>query len=118
MLGASNLFSGMPVDRAIGSLWTAPTELSGPGGADGPVSAYNAALAGSGRFVAFEAAAGNENFAKRYGQMTVVMRDLTSGTSVAVSHEALPPDAPTRTAYNPTISGDGRLVAFEDRQRP
>ncbi|MDQ3768006.1 MAG: hypothetical protein M3370_00785, partial [Actinomycetota bacterium] len=88
-------------------------QLSALDAAGGPVSAYNGALAAGGRFVAFEASAGNENFAKRYGQMTVVVRDLASGTSVPVSHENLPPDAPARTAYNPTISGDGRLVAFE-----
>ncbi|HEV2752896.1 MAG TPA: hypothetical protein VGV36_03550, partial [Solirubrobacteraceae bacterium] len=76
-------------------------------------SAYNAALADGGRFVAFEASAGNENFAKRYGQMTVVVRDLSTGRSVAVSHAGLGPDAPARTAYNPAISADGRLVAFE-----
>lgn len=45
--------------------------------------------------------------------MTVVVRDLISDHSAAVSHDVLPPDAPARTAYNPTISGDGRLVAFE-----
>jgi hypothetical protein len=110
VLGAYHLLAGM---GGLGSLWTPPVELSAPAGGQGPVSAYNAALAAGGQVVAFEAAAGNENFAKRYGQMTVVVRDLISGHSAAVSHDILPPDAPARTAYNPTISGDGRLVAFE-----
>lgn len=113
VLGVSSLFWGTPVRQAFSALRASPVELSGLAAGAGPVSAYNAALAGGGRFVAFEASAGNENFAKRYGQMTVVVRDLSTGTSVPVSHAGLGPDAPARTAYNPAISADGRLVAFE-----
>ena len=113
VLAAVSLSSAMPVGRAFGAVWTPPAEVSDMGSADGPVSTYNGALAADGRFLAFEAAAGNENFAKRYGQMTIMMRDLTTGTAVPISHQGRPPDAPARTAYNPTISADGRLVAFE-----
>ena len=113
VLGAVSLFSAMPVGHAFGAVWAPPAELSDLEAAEGPVSAYNGALSADGRFLAFEASAGNENFAKRYGQMTIVVRDLTTGASVPVSHQGLPPDAPARTAYNPTISADGRLVAFE-----
>lgn len=113
VLGAVSLFSAMPLQRAFDAVWAPAAELSALEAAEGPVSAYNGALAADGRLLAFEAAAGNENFAKRYGHMTVVVRDLTTGTSVPVSHEGRAPDAPARTAYNPAISGDGRLVAFE-----
>ena len=51
-----------------------------------PQSSYNPALSADGRWVAFESAAGNLNFAKRYGQMKVFVRDLERGTFVAVSH--------------------------------
>ncbi len=113
VLGAVSLFSDMPLEQAFGAAWAPPAELSALGRADGPVSAYNGALAADGRFLAFEAAAGNENFAKRYGHMTIVVRNLTTGASVPVSHKGRSPHAPARTAYNPAISGDGRLVAFE-----
>ncbi|MDQ3767978.1 MAG: hypothetical protein M3370_00645 [Actinomycetota bacterium] len=113
VLGAVSVFSAMPVEHAFGAVWAPPAELSGLEAADGPVSAYNGALSGDGRFLAFEVSAGNQNFAKRYGQMTIVVRDLTTGTSVPASHQGRPPDAPARTAYNPTISAGGRLVAFE-----
>jgi Tol biopolymer transport system component len=76
----------------------------------GPTSAYNPAISRDGRFVAFEAAAGNLNFAKRYGQMGVWVRDVRTGRTVAASSGAS--RAPF-SAYNPSISGDGRRVAFE-----
>ena len=76
----------------------------------GPSSAYNPSVSRDGRYVAFEAAAGNLNFAKRYGQMGVWVRDVRTGRTVAASRGAS--RAPF-SAYNPSISGDGRRVAFE-----
>ena len=80
-----------------------------------PSSNYNPAISGDGRWVAFESAQGNLNFAKRYGQMGVFVRDLRTGRIRTASH---PGGAASRSAYNPTISGDGRLVAFETYQHP
>ncbi|HYH89006.1 MAG TPA: hypothetical protein VEX67_07220 [Solirubrobacteraceae bacterium] len=86
------------------------------GEAADPRSNYNPALSADGRWIAFESALGNLNFAKRYGRMEILARDLRSGRTLAVSH---PPDlAISRSAYNPTISGDGRLVAYEAYDRP
>ena len=86
------------------------------GEAADPRSNYNPALSADGRWIAFESALGNLNFAKRYGRMEVLARDLRSGRTLAVSH---PPDLTiSRSAYNPTISGDGRLVAYEAYDRP
>jgi Tol biopolymer transport system component len=79
--------------------------------AGNPRSAYNAAISASGRFVAFEIAAGNLNFAKRYGQIHVNVHDAEAGKAVAI-------DAPTtkpgysRSAFNPSLSNDGRRLAF------
>jgi Tol biopolymer transport system component len=75
---------------------------------DSPHSAYNPALSANGRWVAFEAAAGNLNFAKRYGQMQIFVRDLASGRTATISPSGVP-----ASFYNPAISGDGRLVAYE-----
>ena len=98
--------------RRLGA--AAPVLASGE--AADPRSNYNPALSADGRWVAFESAIGNLNFAKRYGRMQVVARDLRSGRTLTVSH---PPDLTiSRSAYNPAISGDGRLVAYEAYDRP
>jgi WD40-like Beta Propeller Repeat len=76
-----------------------------------PASAYNASLAADGTAVAFEQAEGNLNFAKRYGEMRVSLRELPSAAASALSHP-LGSAGPSRSAYNPSVSGDGRRVAF------
>lgn len=76
----------------------------------GPASAYNPAVSADGRFVAFESAEGNYNFAKRYGQMAVWVHDTRRGVSIAASRSTL---RVPFSAYNPTLSGDGRIVAYE-----
>ena len=86
------------------------------GAAADPRSNYNPALSADGRWVAFESALGNLNFAKRYGRMEVLARDLRSGRTIKVSHP--PALTISRSAYNPTISGDGRLIAYEAYDRP
>jgi Tol biopolymer transport system component len=82
---------------------SAPAALVG-----GPQSAYNPALSANGRWVAYEAAAGNLNFAKRYGEMQIFLRDLASGRTATISPGRVP-----ASFYNPAISADGRLVAYE-----
>jgi Tol biopolymer transport system component len=91
----------------------APVLASGSSGL--PSSNYNPAMSADGRWVAFESAKGNLNFAKRYGQMGVLVRDLRTGRIRSASDQG---SAASRSAYNPTISGDGRLVAFETYQHP
>jgi Tol biopolymer transport system component len=80
-----------------------------------PRSSYNPAVSADGRFVAFESAEGNLNFAKRYGKMGVFVRDIRRGTTALVSRAAPVGGAP-RSTYNPTISGDGRTVAYESSE--
>ncbi len=99
--------------RAVGA--GAPPVLAS-GQSPDPRSNYNPALSADGRWVAFESALGNLNFAKRYGRMEILARDLRSGRTIRVSH---PPGLTiSRSAYNPTISGDGRLIAYEAYDRP
>jgi Tol biopolymer transport system component len=95
-------------------LWSADPRLASPS-TGLPVSSYNPAMSADGHWVAFESARGNLNFAKRYGQMAVLVRDLRTGALRRASH---PRGTRSRSAYNPTISGDGRLVAFETYQDP
>ena len=89
---------------------------AGPARSRAPRSSYNPALSADGRWVAFESAAGNLNFGKRYGQIQVLQRDLVTGGVYPVSHASSL--AVSRSAYNPTISGDGSLVAFEAYEQP
>ena len=93
------------------SLGGEPRPAGDPDATRGPHSDYNPAVSADGRFVAFESAAGNLNFAKRYGQMQVYVRDLRTGiTRLApgIDYRADP-----HSAYNPSLSGDGRIVAYE-----
>src|SRR5215212_8339491 len=99
--------------RGVGA--ASPPVLASGQSAD-PRSNYNPALSADGRWVAFESALGNLNFAKRYGRMEILARDLRNGRTIRVSH---PPQLQiSRSAYNPTISGDGRLIAYEAYDRP
>ncbi|HEX8083454.1 MAG TPA: hypothetical protein VF529_04135 [Solirubrobacteraceae bacterium] len=77
-----------------------------------PSSAYNAALSADGAAVAYEQAEGNLNFAKRYGEMRVKLRELPGAIGLQVSHPR-GVEGPSRTAYNPSVSGDGQRVLFE-----
>jgi Tol biopolymer transport system component len=78
-----------------------------------PRSAYNCVLSATGRSVAFESSESTYPLAKRVGQMTVMVKDLTTGSIDHVSHEHRGPDPPSRTAFNPSLSADGSLVVFE-----
>jgi hypothetical protein len=75
----------------------------------GPVSAYNPVVSADGRRVAFELSAGNRNFAKRYGDTTVVVQDRRTGRARRVGRRA-------GTAYAPALSGDGSVVALQVAQ--
>ncbi len=86
-----------------------------------PRSAYNPSVSADGRVVAFESAEGNLNFAKRYGQMQVFVRDARRGRTRLASRTALDLGATerrpiARSAYNPTVSADGRVVAYESSE--
>jgi Tol biopolymer transport system component len=78
-----------------------------------PRSAYNSVVSADGTAVAFETAESTYPLAKRVGQMTVHVRDLATGKVTRASHAFRPKGAPTRTAFNPALSADGNIVAFE-----
>jgi hypothetical protein len=101
--------AGMDVasSRAFG---VSPPE---PKGSKRPTSAYNSVLAAGGVAAVFETAETSYPLAKRVGQMTVVHRDLATGRLTKVSQQGLPAGIRTRTAFNPSVSADGRFVAFE-----
>ena len=76
-----------------------------------PRSAYNATTSADGRFVAFELANGNLNFGKRYGSIHVQVRDTRGGAPVDVTSPAVRAGQ-SRSVFNPSLSGDGRRLAF------
>jgi Tol biopolymer transport system component len=117
--------STIPEARSLGEIRVLVADLTAPvpqlieaSHADGvipgkPRSGYHSQLSADGRSVTFELADGNMNYAKRYGEMRVELRDLAAGATVPVSHLSGVAGEPSRTAYNPTVSGDGHLVAYE-----
>ena len=78
-----------------------------------PQAAYNSVLSADGRVAAFETAESTFPLAKRVGQMSILVREIGKRGVERVSHLGRPKGAPTRTAFNPSISADGRIVAFE-----
>jgi Tol biopolymer transport system component len=78
---------------------------------DRPCSSYRPSLSSDGRRIAFETSAGNRTYAKRYGNVVVAVADAAAGTVrvVAGGYDG----ARVETAYDPTLSDDGSVVAYE-----
>ena len=73
-------------------------------------------LSGNGRYVAFTSYASNLQLFHTAPFPDVFVRDLATGTTVLASRAAGPIGAPgSGGSHEPSISGDGRLVAFESR---
>ncbi|HEX2102393.1 MAG TPA: hypothetical protein VHF51_01985 [Solirubrobacteraceae bacterium] len=81
----------------------------GPSGPD-PISAYNAAISGDGRRIAFESSRGNQNFAKRYGRIGVMLADHRGARGLDRRSRDVPD---SQSAYNPVVSADGSRVAYQ-----
>jgi Tol biopolymer transport system component/plastocyanin len=82
------------------------------GGRNGPdpISAYNAGISADGRRVVFESSRGNQNFAKRYGRIGVLL--AAGGRTRGVDRRVRGvPDS--QSAYNPVISADGSRIAYQ-----
>lgn len=101
------------VGRRLGSVATFAVSPASDPRSRKPHAAYNAIVAAGGRFVAFETAESTYPLAKRVGAMSVLVRDLQTGRIQRVHDLGRPRKAPRRSAYNPSLSGDGALVAFE-----
>ncbi len=87
----------------------------GPTGAQ-PSSDYNPSISAGGGRVTYESSAGNQNFAKRYGRIGVLLCDLGGAaphTSEIQGSPAGPALADSKSAYNPVVSADGASVAYE-----
>ena len=103
------------------SVRTRATRLASvPGdGRTTPRSAYNPTVGARGAVVAYESSEGNQNFAKRYGEIGVVVRD-TRRRGGARTTAIGPPEAfpgASRSTYNPVLSADGAVLAFQAARR-
>lgn len=79
----------------------------------GPQSSYNATISGDGTLVAFESAAGNRNFGKRYGDIGVFVRDLGSGDTSQNLRARQQGFAASRSAWAPALAADGRHLVYQ-----
>ena len=98
------------------NVFTRPVGAGNPGLVSAPIagkprSAYNAAISRDGRFVAYELSAGNLNFAKRYGRIQIEVHDNVTGSTVRVGAPQAGAGR-SRSAFNPSLSADGRRLAF------
>jgi Tol biopolymer transport system component len=78
---------------------------------DRPCSSYGPSLSSDATKIAYEISAGNRTFAKRYGNVVVAVADLASGgvRVVAGGYDG----ARVETAYDPALSDDGSVVAYQ-----
>ena len=74
---------------------------------------YDASISSDGRFVAFESDATNLVAGDTNSTMDVFVRDLTGTTTVRVSVDSDEVVEGNNSSVDPSISADGRFVAFE-----
>ncbi len=88
-----------------------PRDASAAALADRPCSSYGPSLSADGRRIAYEISAGNRTYAKRYGNVVVAVADTTTGAVrvVAGGYDG----ARVETAYDPALSDDGNVVAYQ-----
>lgn len=83
--------------------------------AHGDAASDMPAIADEGRFIAFRSAATNLVAGDTNGKLDVFVRNTGTGTTTMASSSSsgAPGNADSSDAYPPSISGDGRYVAFE-----
>ncbi len=107
--GDSNFVSDVFVkDLASGAIVRASTSASG---VEGNNSSFDAAISAAGRFVAFTSFAFNLTPGDRNTATDVYVKDLQTGAVVMASSDSSGISSVGGSAQ-PTISGDGQLVAF------
>ncbi len=101
---------------ATGVLADGPTTLvsvAKTGIPSGNSSSVNPSISADGRFVAFESTASILTTDDSNSRSDIFVRDLQTGTTTLVSVNSAGTAGGNRNSYAPSISADGRLVAFE-----
>jgi TolB protein len=114
---ASNLVpgdSGEWIDVFVHDRLTGSTKriTAAADGAEGDGSSFSPAISADGRYVAFDSYAANLSLGDTNGASDVFLHDLFSGSTVRVS-STIPGGPPAGHSEFPSISSDGRYVAFE-----
>lgn len=106
-------FSWVSVGLAANGTLVLVSRASGPVGASGNDWSYQPSISADGRFVAFMSEASNLHPGDRNHAPSVFVRDLQTNTTTLVSRAS---GSGGRNAngdsYSPSISADGRFVAF------
>lgn len=92
---------------------TTLVSVNAAGTASGNGESYNPVITPDGRFVAFESEASDIVTNATAGEWHVYVRDLVSGVTRLVSVDHTGTVGGNGESYNPSISADGRYVAFE-----
>jgi Tol biopolymer transport system component len=110
---ADGLWDVFVRDLEAGTI-TLASRASGAAGTKGNGSSFAAAISADGRFVAFASNASNLDSADPDSTFDVFVRDLEAGTTRLASRASGPAGAKGNAGSEaPTISADGRFVAFE-----
>jgi putative cell wall-binding protein/Tol biopolymer transport system component len=114
---AFSLFAGLPAAQAVGGATPAPGETqlisSSPAGEPGDDQSSQTSVSADGRFVAFVSAARNlTGIPVVPSKSQVYVRDMKSGQIVLVSVNAAGTAGGNYGSHDPSISDDGRYVAF------
>lgn len=89
----------------------APRDASPGALEDRPCSSYGPSLSSDGSRIAYEISAGNRTYAKRYGNVVVALADLAAQSARIVAGSRR--GAGVETAYDPALSADGNVVAYQ-----
>jgi Tol biopolymer transport system component len=106
------------IDVYVHDRQTRTTELVSVGtqGAVGNNVSDEPAISGDGRFVAFTSGASNLVAGDTDNASDIFVRDRVAGTTEALTVTPNSPPGPESASASPSISADGRLVAFWSRQ--
>jgi len=97
-------------DRLTGTIMRVSV---GSTGAEGNSGSGATSISADGRYVAFSSGASNLVPNDTNGRSDVFVRDTVAGTTIRVSVKAAgSPNYPPYSSYDPSISADGRYVAF------
>jgi Tol biopolymer transport system component/plastocyanin len=100
------------VDLATGTT-TLVSPVTIPGQPAGPRASYNPTIAADGATVAFESAAGNLNFSKRYGAIGVFLARTGTTRIDAIPGAHGRVVTTSRSAYGPALAADGRHLVYQ-----
>jgi hypothetical protein len=104
--GATDVFVRTPATSSTRIVSLSSAQILGNGASGAP------SISGDGRYVAFESVAANLVPGDTNGVQDVFLRDLLPGTTERVSLGSSGVEGDARSSW-PSISGDGRFVAFE-----